>query len=223
MGQGQFITIEGGEGSGKSTQLALLMQAFEAADLPVIRTREPGGTVGAEAIRDLLVQGDVDRWDPISETLLFYAARRELMTKEVWPANASGTHVVCDRWADSTRVYQGYGKEMGQGFVQAVHHLTLGDCEPDLTLWLDIDVQAGLARANGGPQENETRFEGMQQSFHQRVREGFAQIAKREPERFIRIDAGQTIETVHAAMIAAINNHLGLQLHPAIGKEAAHG
>lgn len=210
--QGQFITIEGGEGSGKSTQIRLLMKAFEAAGLTAIQTREPGGTDGAEEIRNLLLRGDVGKWDDVTETLLFYAARREHMARVVWPALEAGTHVVCDRFADSTRVYQGYGKGLGDDYVLAIHHLTLGGFQPALTLWLDIDVQKGLTRAVSRPGEQEVRFENMQASFHDRVRAGFEKLAQDEPQRVAHIDANKSIAEVHAAIIAALNGRLGLNL-----------
>lgn len=211
---GRFITIEGGEGSGKSTQIRLLMKAFAAISLPAIHTREPGGTEGAEAIRDLLLRGDAGKWDDITETLLFYAARREHLARVVWPAMAEDTHVVCDRFADSTRVYQGFGKGLGDDYVRAIHHLTLGDFQPDVTLWLDIDVANGLERATSRPGEQEIRFESMQQSFHERVRTGFEHLAKSEPHRVIRINANQTIAEVHHAIIHALNSRLALALFP---------
>ena len=211
---GQFITIEGGEGCGKSTQIRLLLQAFENARLAAIHTREPGGTVGAEAIRALLVQGDPGRWDNISETLLFCAARREHMVKTVWPALEKGTHIICDRFFDSTRVYQGFGKGLGDAFVKSLHHLTLGDCKPDLTFWLDLDAEAGLKRAHARHGDIETRFEAMPENFHERVRYGFDSIAHLEPERVVRINAAQEIAAVHRDMLAALRQRLGLVLSP---------
>jgi dTMP kinase len=209
---GQFITIEGGEGSGKSTQIRLLMKAFEAAGLPVMQTREPGGTDAAEEIRDLLLRGDVGKWDDVSEMLLFYAARREHMARLVWPALEQGTYVICDRFADSTRVYQGYGKGLGDDYVLALHHLVLGGFQPALTLWLDIEVRQGLDRATSRPGEQEVRFENMQTSFHERVRYGFEQLAEHEPQRVAAINANQGIAEVHHRIITEVNARLGLSL-----------
>lgn len=209
---GRFITIEGGEGSGKSTQIRLLMKAFAAAGLDTLHSREPGGTEGAEAIRDLLLRGEAEKWDAVSETLLFYAARREHLARVVWPAMERGTHVVCDRFADSTRVYQGYAKGLGDAYVLQLHRLTLGGFQPDITLWLDINVEDGLHRATSRPGEQEVRFEQMQGGFHDRVREGFEALARDEPQRIARIDANRSIADVHGAIIRELNSRLGLAL-----------
>lgn len=212
MPKGKFITLEGGEGAGKSTQIRLLLEALEHAGHKALHTREPGGTEGAEAIRNLLVQGDPQRWDAVTETLLFYAARRNHMEKLVWPALEAGTHVICDRFADSTRVYQGYGKGLGDDYVMALHRLALGNFQPDLTLWLDVDAQQGLSRAGSRENDKETRFESMKGDFHERVRYGFADIAKKESRRIVRIDAAQPISNVHADIIRAVNTHLEFNL-----------
>lgn len=209
---GRFITIEGGEGSGKSTQIRLLMAAFEAAGLPAVHSREPGGTEGAEAIRDLLLRGDAGKWDDVAETLLFYAARREHLARFVWPRMEQGVTVVCDRFADSTRVYQGCGKGLGDDYVLMLHRLTLGGFQPDMTLWLDIDVGNGLERAVSRPGEEEVRFESMQRSFHDRVRGGFLRLSQQEPHRVVRIDANQSIEAVHRDILRALQERLALDL-----------
>lgn len=220
--QGSFITVEGGEGAGKTTQINLLLAAFAAAGLPILHTREPGGTDGAEAIRALLVRGDAEKWDNIAETLLFFAARREHVAKKIIPALEAGTHVICDRFTDSTRVYQGFGKQLGNGYVQMLHRLSVGNLQPNLTLWLDMDVTAGLVRANARPESqdnnSETRFESMPQDFHERVRYGFTTLARQEPERIIQIDASAPVATVHQQIILAVNAKLGLRL-----ELAAHG
>lgn len=213
-GRGKFITMEGGEGSGKSTQISLLVDAFEQADLCAIQTREPGGTDGAEAIRDLLVQGDAARWDPIAETLLFYAARRQHLAKVVWPEMALGTYVVCDRFADSTRVYQGAGKGLGDEYVMELHRLTIGTFQPDLTIWLDIHPQQGLERTQKRGNEAESRFENTKGGFHERVHAGFAELTKKESARMVRIDATQSIDEIHHLIIDEVNKRLGLSLQP---------
>lgn len=210
--QGRFITIEGGEGSGKTTQIRLLMRALGQSGLTTLHTREPGGTEGAEAIRALLLRGDVEKWDDVAELLLFYAARREHLARVVWPALEQGTTVVCDRFADSTRVYQGYGKRLGDNYVMALHRLTLGNFQPDLTLWLDIDVKAGLHRATSRAGDEEQRFERMQGGFHDRVRSGFEALARQEPQRVMQVDADGSIAAVHAQIIAALNARLGMSL-----------
>lgn len=214
--RGKLITIEGGEGSGKSTQINRLLEAFDAAKLPVIHTREPGGTEGAEAIRNLLVQGDAGRWDPVAETLLFYAARRQHLVQAIWPALENGTHVICDRFSDSSRVYQGCGKELGDDFVMQLHRLSIGTYQPDLTLWLDIDPELGLKRVAERGETTETRFETTQGGFHERVREGFLALTRREPSRFMRIDAGQEIDAVHQAIIRTVCERLGLPVASAV-------
>ena len=194
---GKFITLEGGEGGGKSTQIALLKTALEKEKIPHIITREPGGEVGAEAIRTLLVTGDKNRWEPLTETLLFAAARVQHVARLIAPALSQGKLVLCDRFADSTRVYQGIGKNISPEYIGALHAITLGNLMPDMTFILDIDPAIGLTRAKGRA-GNETRFEGMELEFHQQVRAGFLAIARAEPARCHVIDATQSAETVHA-------------------------
>jgi len=211
---GKFISFEGGEGSGKSTQLKLLARAFEASGQAFVSTREPGGTPGGEQIRNLLVTGAADAWDPVSETLLFYAARCEHVNRLIKPALDEGKHVLCDRFADSTIVYQGIGKNLSEAYVQNLHRLTLGNFMPDLTFILDIEPSAGLARAKSRA-GNETRFEEMELDFHARIRSGFLSIAARKPMRCVVVDAKQTPEAMHRAIIAALAERLDLQLKPA--------
>ena len=214
--RGKFITFEGGEGAGKTTQISLLLDALRRANLPVLHTREPGGTDGAEAIRALLVQKDAEKWDEVAETLLFFAARREHAVKKILPALEAGTHVICDRFTDSTRVYQGFGKLLGDGFVQMLHRISVGTLQPDITLWLDMEVDAGLARtksrAEAAQDDTETRFESLPTSFHERVRHGFQTIAAAAPQRMVRISANASIEAVHQHILSAINTHLALGL-----------
>jgi dTMP kinase len=220
---GRFITFEGGEGSGKSTQLQLLAKAFRAANISYLTTREPGGTTGAEQIRTLLVTGKPDAWDPITETLLFYAARLDHVNKFIKPALTTGRMVLCDRFADSTLVYQGIGKNLSEIYIRELHQLTLGSFAPDLTLILDIDPTIGLKRAferRGGdlfaqdPAKLEERFETMDIAFHRKVRAGFLSIAKREPERCALLDAAQEKNTLHKQIVDVINQRLGLSLRP---------
>jgi len=206
-----FITFEGGDGSGKSTQLQLLGKAFTASAIPHVMTREPGGSAGAEAIRKLLVSGEADAWDAETETLLFYAARLDHVNKLIKPALAEGKTVICDRFADSTLVYQGIGKGLSGEYIQALHRLTLGNFMPGLTIILDIDPAIGLKRA-ASRRGNETRFENMDIDFHHRIRAGFLSIAEREPQRCMVVDAGQGQETIHKTIVDIINNKLGIHV-----------
>jgi dTMP kinase len=197
--KGRFITFEGGEGGGKSTQLRLLAQRLTGQGLEVVATREPGGSPGAEAIRDLLVRGEADRWSAVTETLLMYAARRDHLERVIRPALARGAWVLCDRFADSTRAYQGAAGGADPGLIAALESYVLEDVSPDLTLILDLPPAAGLARAASRP-GGETRFESKGEAFHTRLREGFLAIAAAEPERCRVIDASQSLETVSAAI-----------------------
>jgi dTMP kinase len=172
-----------------------------------VRTREPGGSSGAEAIRALLVTGDPGRWDAETEALLVYAARRDHVARTISPALARGAWVLCDRFADSTMAYQGYGHGLGRAFVEALHRLVLGDLKPDLTFVFDLPVAAGLARAGRRPGQ-ETRFERMDAAFHERLRAGFQEIAAREPGRCVLIDARPGPDQVEQAILAALDSRL---------------
>lgn len=207
--RGRFITFEGGEGAGKSTQIKLLCEHLEKRGIAFAKTREPGGTPGAEAIRGLLVQGDTDRWDAESEALLHYAARRDHVERMIHPALDAGIWVVSDRFADSTMAYQGYAHGLGREWVGRLHDLVLGDFAPDLTIVLDVPVAAGLARAGkrGG---DETRYERLGTAFHQAVRDGFLDIARREPARCVVIDSRDPPATVAGAVRKAVAERLGL-------------
>lgn len=211
-----FITFEGGEGTGKTTQLQLLSQAFAGAGIACIITREPGGTPEAEEIRALLVNGEAGRWDPVTESLLFYAARTHHARTVIHPALAKGTHVICDRFMDSTLVYQGIGRGVGTEWIRRLHGLSVGALQPDLTLVLDIDVKEGLTRARQR-HSGEDRFESMQLSFHQRVREGFLAIAEADTGRCAVVNAAPPPGEVHGQIIQTIRQRLGLALLPAKG------
>lgn len=204
--RGLFITFEGGEGAGKSTQVARLAETLRASGREVVTTREPGGSPGADQIRALLVQGEASRWDPIAETLLVYAARRDHLRRTVWPALDRGAIVICDRFIDSTMAYQGFGRGVGPELVDRVRQVAISDFQPDLTLVLDLAVEAGLARAlsRGGA---ETRFESFDADFHQRVRDGFLQIAAREP-RCVVIDANASVEAVASRIQQVVRERL---------------
>ena len=208
MARGSFITIEGGEGTGKSTHAALLGRALERAGIDAQVTREPGGAPGAEEIRALLVEGDVFRWDPVSEALLHYAARKEHLEKTVIPALSAGRWVISDRFADSTMAYQGYGHELGRDVIARLHELAIGDFSPDLTVILDLAAESGLERAAAG---NEDRYERMGPEFHRRLREGFLEIACLEPERCALVDASQSLEDTQAAIRRLVGVRLGVE------------
>lgn len=210
MTAGKFITLEGGEGTGKSTQLRLLADALRAAGIAVHATREPGGTPGAEAIRGLLVSGAIDRWDAMSEALLHFAARRDHVEKVIRPRLAEGSWVISDRFADSTMAYQGYAQGLGREAVEALYRLTLGAFAPDLTLVLDVPVEVGLARAGARDDNGETRYERLGAAFHERLRTAFQEIVARAPERCVLIDATGGTEAVHEALRAAITQRLGV-------------
>ena len=213
--KGMFITFEGGEGGGKSTQVRLLHAALAAAGVDAITTREPGGTPEAENIRNLLVQRDGGHYDPMTEVLLLFAGRREHVDKKIRPALSKGQWVICDRFADSTRAMQGDGMGVAQSAIEQVYAMTVGDLKPDLTIILDIDPAAGLARAHKklqGLGSTEDRYERMDMDFHRRLRMGFLRIAEQEPQRCIVIDAAQDETAVHAAIFAAVQKKFSLQI-----------
>jgi dTMP kinase len=204
--RGRFISFEGGEGAGKSTQIRLLVDALAARGLDVIATREPGGSPGAEEIRRLLVSGDPGRWDGVTEALLHFAARRDHLARTVWPALDAGRWVVTDRFADSTMAYQGYGHGLGREPIERLYAVAVGDFAPDLTLILDIPVEAGLDRTQGRT-GGEDRYERMDREFHRRLRDGFLDIAAREPGRCVVSDAARPVEAVQADMLATVLRH----------------
>jgi dTMP kinase len=207
-GLGRFITLEGGEGAGKSTQIGRLKDWLQSRGREVVATREPGGAPGAEAIRKILVEGAADRWDGTTEALLHFAARRDHLRATVWPALKRGAWVVSDRFADSTRAYQGYGHGLDPAMLDALYEAAVGSFRPDLTLILDLPVETGLARA-AERRGTETRYESLPREFHERVRKGFLEIAKREPERCAVIDATKDIDTIAAAINRVVTDRLG--------------
>ncbi len=209
--KGRFITLEGGEGAGKSTQLRRLAETLAARGIDVLTTREPGGSKGAEEIRALLVSGDTGRWGPVTEALLHSAARRDHLERTVWPALEAGRWVVCDRFFDSTMAYQGYGLGLGRERIAALQALALDGFRPDLTLILDIDVRTGLRRA-AARAGGEDRYERMDIGFHERLRHGFLDIAEREPERCAVIDADADLDHVQARVWNAVASRLGSPL-----------
>lgn len=209
MARGLFITLEGGEGTGKSTQAARLTERLRGVGRQAVATREPGGSTGAEAIRALLVTGEVDRWSAAAETLLMYAARFDHVERVIAPALARASVVVCDRFADSTRAYQGAGGGANPALIEALEREVRGACWPDLTLIFDLDPRAGLARAARRPHD-ETRFEAKGVDFHERLRAAFLAIAAAEPGRCVVIDADADVDAVEAAVWRATQERLGL-------------
>ena len=207
MTQGRFITFEGGEGTGKSTQVARLVERLRARDREVVQTREPGGSQGAEEIRNLALNGDAGRWSATTETLLMYAARSDHLERTIRPALEAGRWVVCDRFADSSRAYQGAGGGTPAEFIETLDAAIVGDTQPDLTLVFDLPVEIGLERAFGRGLF-ETRFESKGLEFHERLRRGFLAIAAAHPERCVVIDADGDQETVEARVWAAVEARL---------------
>lgn len=199
MGRVRFISFEGGEGSGKTNHSRRLADWLRSLGHDVVLTREPGGTAGAEEIRRLLVQGEAARWEPMTEALLHFAARRDHVAKVIRPALARGAWVVSDRFADSTLAYQGYGHGLGAEPIELLRKLVLGDFAPGLTLLFDVPVALGLGRA-GKRNDADARYESMGGAFHARVREGFLAIARGEPGRVVTIDSSKPIEDVAAAV-----------------------
>lgn len=202
MTRGRFITLEGGEGAGKSTQIRRLAERLAQAGIEAVTTREPGGSPGAEAIRGLLVNGPADRWSATSETLLMYAARQDHVERTIAPALARGAWVVCDRFADSTRAYQGGAGGAAPELIAALEQAVLARAQPDLTLILDLPPETGLARA-GARGGGEARFEAKGLAFHHRLREAYLAIARAEPGRCKVIDASQGVDAVAEAVWAA--------------------
>jgi len=203
VSRGNFITLEGGEGAGKSTLLNALGESLRARGVPVVLTREPGGTPAANAVRELLVRGDGDRWSVLSEALLFAAARNDHLERLIRPSLASGAWVISDRYMDSTAAYQVGGRGLPQATFDALH-AAIGAEKPDLTLVLDVDPRAGVGRSRGH-ESGESRFEKMDEAFHARVRAAFHEIAAREPQRCVILDASQAKSAVLAAALAAID------------------
>lgn len=215
--KGVFISFEGGDGAGKSTQIAKLADAIRAAGKEVVVTREPGGSEGAEAIRKLLVEGAAERWSPISEALLMYAARADHLQRTILPALDRGAVVVTDRFADSTMAYQGLAGDLGVQTVGRLHELVVGDWDPDLTIILDVSPEEGLARAGAreddrGGGGKEARFEEKGADYQRRVREAFLKIANDNPARCVIVDASASQDAVAGEVLDAARTRL-----PALG------
>lgn len=208
--RGKFISFEGGEGAGKSSHIKSLATLLESHGYSVVLTREPGGTEGGEQIRRILKEGDVCQWDGLSEALLFYASRHDLVEKVIRPGLASGKWVLADRFADSSLIYQGVARGLGMEKIQSLHQLVLGDFYPHLTFFLDVPVDIGLKRVHTRAQMID-RFEEMGESFHHKVREGYKNLAASTP-RIITIDAGAPFATVQEEIVQALNEKFNLTL-----------
>ncbi len=209
LARGRFITLEGGEGAGKSTQARRLAERLRGAGLEVVTTREPGGSPGAEAIRHVLLSGAAKPLGAEAETLLFAAARADHLDTTIRPALARGAWVVCDRFADSTRVYQGSAGQVAPELIAVLESVTVGDDRPDLTLVLDLPIEEGLARAaRRGAGATADRFESEALDFHHRLREGFRALVAAEPRRCALIDARQDALTVSNAIWDVVEQRL---------------
>lgn len=208
MTPGRFLSLEGGEGAGKSTQARALAAALAARGVHAIVTREPGGSEGAEAIRSLLMQGDVARWSPHTEALLFAAARADHVEKVIRPAIGAGEWVICDRYIDSTRAYQGVGGGIDDAAILALHAFGTRGLLPDRTFLLDLPAGAGALRAAARDGAANDRFAARGEAFHDAVAAAFDSFALREPERFRRIDAGRSPDEVTAALVDALEDWL---------------
>ncbi len=204
--RGTFVTFEGGEGAGKTTQIDKLCAFLSEHKIDYVKTREPGGTDAAEAIRELIVTGDAERWDAVSETLLIMTARYHHLQHRILPALQEGKWVICDRFLDSTKVYQGTAKGVDSAWIEQLYRLTCGNVEPDITFALDIDPAEGLKRTTVRDTK-ETRFESMDMSFHISVREGFLTLAHACPKRYVVINAAQDMEEIHKKICCMIEEH----------------
>ena len=207
----QMIVIDGVDGAGKGVQSRRLLQSFSNAGLPTILTREPGGSPSAEDIRNLLVKGDPEKWDSMTELLLMYAARRAHLRDTIWPALEGNKWVISDRFADSSRAFQGIAGELGLDLVEKIHQIVVGDFQPGLTVILDIPESVGLKRAIGRG-DGEDRFERKGSAYHARVRQAFRQIAMSNTDQYRLIDADQTIDQVSLQILQVVNQHFGLSL-----------
>ena len=205
---GRFITIEGGEGAGKSTQIQVVKDYLLTRGNDVVATREPGGTSEGQEIRNLLVSGDKNKWSPLSETLLILADRAAHLERVIRPALAEGKYVVCDRFFDSTKAYQGVAGGLGLDVIHNLQQPVLGTTLPDVTFLLDIDPEKGLRRAQerGG----ELRFESKTLAYHRTLRNAFLDFAAQEPDRIFVIDADRDVEAVSADILAVLDERINV-------------
>lgn len=204
MAQGKFITFEGGEGAGKTTQAKMLAEALEGAGIETLLTREPGGTFGAEAIRDLVLEGTSDRWSGMTELLLMYAARLDHVEKLIKPALERGVWVISDRFADSSMAYQGYARGLGADKVKALHAAVMDGFEPNLTILFDIDPILAQKRVETRG-EDLSRFDAESIAFHNTLREAFLDIAKANDERIFTVDAAASRDGVQTRILFAVS------------------
>ena len=200
-----FITFEGGDGSGKSTQVNLLKDYLDNLNFETIKTREPGGTPSAEILRDLLTTGEVEKWTPMSESLLMWASRYEHLIQVIEPALNSGKNVICDRFYDSTYAYQGVAHNLGIDKMEKLKKIIIGDIEPDVTFVLDIDPKVGLKRSLDRPNQ-ENRFESYNIDFHNKIRSAFLEIAKKNKNRCVVVDASLNEQEINNLIITVIDN-----------------
>jgi len=219
---GRFITFEGGEGTGKSTQVKLLAERLKVLGVSVLVTREPGGSPGAEAIRHVLLSGAAKPLGAYAEAILFAAARDDHVQLTIRPALERGRWVVCDRFADSTRVYQGTLSNIDARVIKRLEFLTVGDTRPDLTVILDLPAEVGLKRAaqRRGAAAGD-RFESEALEFHQKLREAYLELAEREPERCVVVDASADLVLVSKAVWSAVNTRLNPAEAPLVFEDAA--
>jgi dTMP kinase len=207
----KMIVIDGVDGSGKGVQTRLLHQALLDAGLPCILTREPGGSPAAEDIRNLLVNGEPEKWDSMTELLLMYAARRAHLRDTIWPALQRGSWVISDRFADSSRAFQGIAGDLGLEKVEAIHQVSIGNFHPDMVIILDIDQQVALARAEARG-TGEDRFEKKGNQYHKMVRQAFQQIAESDPNLYQLVDASGSIDSVTHKIFEIIEVRFNLSL-----------
>ena len=208
--KGKFITFEGGEGTGKSTQIKMLSEYLKQKDKDIVLTKEPGGTPLGQELRKMLITGDKDKMDAVTEALLFFADRHNHLVSKVWPAMEIGQWVLSDRFADSTFAYQYYGHQgrVSKENLDALYKIAVGDFKPDLTIILDIDPKIGLDRSlkkAAGEEIKEVRFESIDIDFHYRLREGFLKIANNDPHRCVVLDANKPIDELHKDIVALVS------------------
>lgn len=205
--QGHFITFEGVEGSGKTSVIQALARHLQSKGIPYITTREPGGSTGAEEIRNIILKGKTNRWDSITELLLMFASRRDHYVRTIKPALEAGKFVICDRFADSSFAIQGYAHGIDIKHIEYLYKLCVGDFKPDTTIILDIKAQSGLSRTKSRISlDPEDRFEKFGVTFHNKVREGFLKIAENDPERCVIVDASHPLHIVQEKVIEIISN-----------------